>query len=96
MRKTLGRILIALALAVLVWEAVELTSTGEWRLKVFGEIFFRLAPDWLNVVQAVIQRYVSAWLWDPAIQTVLLWPAWPTLGIAGAVLEASARIRRRR
>ena len=63
-------------------------------LIVFGEIAFRLFPEWLNTAQAIIQRYISAWLWDPAIQTFLLWPAWPILGGLGLLLMLPGRRRR--
>ena len=94
MRRTVGAIFVVLAAIVLVWEAVEFFEFGEWRLIVFGEIAFRLFPEWLNVAQAVIQRYVSAWLWDPAIQTFLLWPAWPVLGGLGVAFWFFGRRRK--
>ena len=80
MRRILGLLFLAAALAVGVWEIVDASAGGYWALKPFGEVFFRLAPEWLNLAQAVIQRYVAPWLWDPVILTALLWPAWPTLG----------------
>ena len=69
MRRFIALFFLALALAVIVWEALGYFEYGDWSLIVFGEIAFRLFPEWLNTRQAVIQRYVSAWLWDPAIQT---------------------------
>jgi len=86
MGRILGLLFLAAAVAVGVWEIVDASATGYWALKPFGEVFFRLAPEWLNLAQAVIQRYVTPWLWDPAIQTFLLWPAWPVLGGIGAIL----------
>jgi len=94
MRRILGLVLLALAFAVLAWEAVSYADFGEWRLMPFGEVLFRLTPEWLNLAQAVIQRYVSAWLWDPVIQTFLIWPAWPVMGGLGLALLALARRRR--
>lgn len=96
MRRAIALILIAFALAVFVWEALGYFEYEEWSMIVFGEIAFRLFPEWLNTAQAVIQRYVSAWLWDPAIQTFLLWPAWPILGGLGLLLLLPGRQRRRR
>lgn len=91
----IARLFLVLAAAILAWELSEATDVGEWRLFVFGEVLFRLAPESLNLVQAIIQRYLFPWLWDPAIQTALLWPAWPVLGGVGAALYLAGRIRRR-
>lgn len=96
MLRILGLLCLALALAVLGWEVSLAGGLDNWRLLVFGEVAFRLAPDWLNLIQAVIQRYVTAWLWDPVIQTILLWPAWPVLGGLGLLFLAISRLRRRR
>jgi hypothetical protein len=96
MRRLIGLLLLAAAIAVLVWEAMGLVQYGEWRLIAFGEIAFRLAPESLNLAQAVTQRYVAPWLWDPVIQTFLLWPAWPILGGLAVLFLAWGRPRRRR
>jgi len=37
----------------------------------------------LNIFQAIIQRYVWAYLWDPIAQTLLLLPVFPVLGTIG-------------
>ncbi len=100
MRRFFGLAFLALALATLAWEAFAYFEAGAWRVFVFGEIAFRLMPEWLNLSQAVIQRYVAAWLWDPLIQTLLLWPAWPALAAIGLTLLLWSRLggrkRRRR
>ena len=96
MRKIIGGILLALALAVLIWEASEYAQFGEWRLIVFGEIAFRIFPEWLNLTQAIIERYILPWLWDPMIQTFLLWPAWPALVGLGVVMQLWGRLAGRR
>ena len=49
----------------------------------------------LNLSQAVIQRYISPWLWDPAIQTVLTAPAWLVLAIIAVLALANDALRRR-
>jgi hypothetical protein len=93
MRRFIGLLFLALALAVIAWEALGYFKYGDWSLIVFGEIAFRLFPESLNTLQAVIQRYVTAWLWDPAIQTFLLWPAWPFLTGLGLLLMLPGRRR---
>lgn len=41
-----------------------------------GQDWFNWSVDTLNFSQAIIQRYVHPYLWDPIIQTVLQWPSW--------------------
>lgn len=92
----ISRIFFALALAVLAWEAKAFFDYGDWQLFLFGDVAFQLFPETLNLAQAVIQRYLTPWLWDPAIQTVLTWPAWPVLAGLGGVFYGLARALRRR
>lgn len=95
MRRLLGGILIALAAAILIWELIETNDFEYWAPMLFGDVAFRLFPETLNLLQAVTQRYVADWVWDPGIQTVLLWPAWPVLGGVGLVFWLWGRLRRR-
>jgi len=91
-----SRIFFALAIAVALWEGAGLWEYGEWRIFLFGDVAFQLFPESLNLAQAVTQRFLTPWLWDPAIQTVLTWPAWPVLAGVGVAFLALARMRRRR
>ena len=83
---TLGWLLIALALAAFAYEALLALQAGAYRMLAAGELWFRIDVSSLNLVQAVTQRYLHPALWDPALQTVLMWPAWALLGIPGALL----------
>lgn len=94
MRRFIAFLFLTLAFSMIAWEALGYFEYGYWSFIVFGEIAFRLFPEWLNTLQAGIQRHVSAWLWDPAIQTFLLWPAWPILGVVGFLLMMPGRRRR--
>jgi len=58
-----------------------------------GEFWFSVHTASLNTFQAVVQRYAAPELWDPVIQTVLLWPAVPTLLVPGLILLALCRRR---
>lgn len=91
--RIVGWLLTLAGLASAAASAVEWYQTGEFRLMAAGEMWFRLAPDSLNLVQAVIQRYLIPELWDPVLQTVLLWPAAAVLLVPGLLL---IRVCRRR
>ncbi len=86
--------LIALALAVLGYEIWASLQAGAYRTIAAGELWFRLDAGSLNLSQAVVQRYVHPWLWEPAIVTLLRWPAWALLGAPGVVLVLLFSMRR--
>jgi len=91
-----GWLLLGLAGAALAYELLLAVQTGGYRTIAAGELWFRLHGASLNVTQAVIQRYVHPLLWDPVLQTVLLWPAWAVFGVPGGVLLLLWRWRRAR
>ncbi|MGI9433288.1 MAG: hypothetical protein ACR2Q4_00390 [Geminicoccaceae bacterium] len=82
----LGLVLLLLALGALIYEFVVGLQFGSYRPIAAGELWFKLHAGSLNVSQAVIQRYVHPMVWDPAIITLLQWPAWSIFGAPGAVL----------
>ena len=52
-----------------------------WRLRaeferMAGEILFLYFPAELNMLQALIQRYVSPWIWSALIVPILELPFW--------------------
>ena len=53
-----------------------------------GEVWFDLSPNTLNLMQAVVQRYLWPSLWDPTIIAVLKLPAVAVLGLVGAGMSA--------
>ena len=90
--KYLSRFILLLALAVLtsgiwVWLANnDITKSA-------GEILYQLAPEGLNLSQAIIERYLSPQIWQRGAVLILLKPfreavfllfiAFLILGIAG-------------
>lgn len=92
-----GLCCLAAAFAILWLEIAAWRADGVWRLLALGEVWFRLDVGSLNLVQAVIQRYLYPAIWDPGVVTVLLWPAWPCFAAIGAVLAFfGLRPKRRR
>jgi hypothetical protein len=84
----LGWALVAIALIDFGYEMVLAATTGGWRIVPAGELWFKIDVGSLNLMQAVIQRYIWPTLWDPIIVTVLQWPPWSIFGAPGAVLVA--------
>ncbi|MYE01312.1 MAG: hypothetical protein F4Y03_08520 [Alphaproteobacteria bacterium] len=75
-----------------VWQAA---ASGEWQPQALGQVWFQLDAGSLNLLQAVVQRYLHPWLWDPVIVQVLLWPAWVVPGALAALLFLICRRRHR-
>jgi len=89
-----GWILLLLGLGFLVSEVLVAYTTGTYRSTSAGEVWFALDVGSLNLVQAVIQRYVHPFLWDPVLASVLRWPAWSLFGGVGAFLVLAFPLRR--
>lgn len=86
----IGTVLLGVAVLMLGFELLLAWQTGSYRLLATGELWFRLDAGSLNLIQAVVQRYIHPVLWDPLLVSLLQWPAWPWLGGLGAALLALA------
>ena len=84
--RVLGWIFCIAALAFLLHDVVMLALTGSFTPLITGQMWHDLSPNTLNLAQAVTQRYLFPWLWDPVIRTWLLWPAWISFGLIGLIL----------
>jgi hypothetical protein len=89
----IGWILLAAAIAFLIAEQVVAYTTGTYRVISLGQTWFDVDVGSLNLVQAVIQRYIHPFLWDPIIAGALRWPAWSLLGGIGTFLVLAFPIR---
>ncbi len=63
-------------------------------MKPLGQLWFEIDNGSLNLVQAVIQRYIFPELWDPVIVSMLLLPAWLVFAIPAIVLTVLFRRRK--
>jgi hypothetical protein len=60
-----------------------------------GAVLFRLDPGLLNLVQAVVQRYLLPMLWDNVLLPVLEAPVWVVPLVLGAALTILGWMRAR-
>jgi hypothetical protein len=81
--RLLGWILLLCGTIAAVRDGMIWFKTGSYPFTTGGEIWYTIDVNSLNLVQAVIQRYLAAEIWDPGVQTVLLWPAAATLSGLG-------------
>ena len=75
-----------------VWQVA---AGGAWRPMALGQLWFSFDSASLNLTQAVVQRYLHPWLWDPAFVQLLLWPAWVVPGALAIPLFLLCRRRHR-
>jgi hypothetical protein len=96
----IGRVLawlfIALGLGVFAYDVWVFLNRGVVGLTALGQLWYSLHPGSLNLVQAVIERYVAQFLWDPVIITVLLAPASLVFLVIGILFALAFRRRKRR
>ncbi len=81
--------------AVLARDLAAYIDRHLWAPLVLGQLWYELDRSSLNLAQAVIQRYVSPFLWDRIVVAVLLCWAWAVLVGLGGVMLVLARRRRR-
>lgn len=91
--RLVGWVLALAGVIVAIRDGLIWHETGTYPFSKGGELWFQVDPDSLNLVQAVIQRYLVPEVWDPGMQTVLLWPAAATLLGAGIILMLLFRRR---
>ena len=91
--RVIGWIVLLFGSAVLVRDVLVWIDTKHWAPIALGQLWYQLNRSSLNLVQAVIQRYIHPLLWDPIIVSVLLSWAFAVLMILGALLLVLFRRR---
>ena len=94
--RALGWLFIALGLAVFARDAWVFLENGVVSMTAVGQLWFSIHAGSLNLVQAVVERYVHPMIWDPVIFSVLRLPAALLFVAIGLVLAIAFRRRRRR
>ena len=93
--RIIGALLVIGALTAAGFEIAGWASSGKYAFITLGDIWYATHKASLNTSQAVVQRYVAPWLWDPAIMWVLLRPAWASVGLPGLLLLWLGRRRKK-
>ena len=87
-------ILAAAAFAALGWSAA-LSGPAGILEHPLGQLWFKLHVGSLNLVQAVIERYIWPPIWDPAIVSLLQLPAVTVFAVPALILMLLCHLRRR-
>src|SRR6516162_590291 len=91
--RVFGWIALLAGAAVLVRDLLVWIDTKHWAPIALGQLWYDLNRSSLNLVQAVVQRYIHPFLWDPIIVTVLLSWAFAVLMVLGVLLLVVFRRR---
>lgn len=94
--RLIGWIILLAGLAVLARDVLAWIDTKHWAPIALGQLWFDLDRSSLNLVQAVVQRYIHPFLWDPIIVTILLCWAFAVLTALGLLILAVSGRRTRR
>ena len=70
--RVIGWVFLLAGAAVLARDVMVWLDTKVWAPIALGQLWYQLDRSSLNLAQAVIQRYVLAFLWDPIIVSILL------------------------
>ncbi len=75
--RTLGWLLLAMAMAAIVHDGLVWWSEGSFRLLGLGDLWSQLVMRSLGEAQNVVQRHVSTALWSWIVRPILMIPALP-------------------
>jgi hypothetical protein len=93
--RLIGWIVFLAGGAVLVRDVLVWIDTGQWTPIALGQLWYELNRSSLNLIQAVIQRYIHPFLWDPIIVSILLCWAFAVLMVLGLLILVIFGRRRR-
>ncbi len=84
--RAIGWIFLLAGGAVLVRDLLVWIDTKHWAPIALGQLWYELNRSSLNFLQAVIQRYIHPFLWDPIIVSILLSWAFAVLMVLGVLV----------
>jgi hypothetical protein len=84
--RLIGWVVFLAGAAVLVRDLLVWFDTKTWAPIALGQLWYQLNRSSLNLVQAVIQRYIHPFLWDPIIVNILLCWAFAVLMVLGLLI----------
>lgn len=91
--RTIGWLLLLLAIAALGADLLAWLQSGSFTFHAFGQRWFELHPESLNASQAGVQRHLWPGLWE-GVRWLLLQPAVAVFGVPGLVLVLLFQRRR--
>ena len=73
---------------------LHITGGGlDYRPAALGEVWYRWHAPSLNLLQAIVERYIWPQLWSNGLLPLLLAPAWIVTAFKGVILVALSYVR---
>lgn len=94
--KLIALLFLALALITAILDITRSIADSTIIITPLGLDWFNFSPGSLNLSQAIVQRYVHPYIWDPVVQTILQAPSWVVFGAIWFLISIATRRRRRR
>ena len=94
--RVIGWLLLLAALILLGVDFHGWITSGHWKATLAGDLWHRLSPNSLALLQPAIERHIWPPLWHHAVLPVLIQPAWLDLGVLGLILVVIPRRSRKR
>lgn len=79
--RIIGWIVFFAALPVLATDALLWIESGYWMPLRLGQLWYNLDRSSLSLIQAVVERYLDPYAWDPIMTTALA--CWAFVGLMG-------------
>ena len=89
--RTLGLLFLAAAFIFFVYDGTRSIAANMLQYSKVDEIWSLVHQASLQQLQPLIENHAPAWLWDPAMTTVLDAPATVLLAMVGAILVVLGR-----
>ena len=84
--RLIGWIVFLAGAAVLIHDVIVWIETKIWAPIALGQLWYELNRSSLNITQAVTQRYIHPFLWDPIIVSILWCWAFAVLMTLGLII----------
>lgn len=93
--RMLAILALALTVIMLVIDATRSIAASALVFTPLGESWYSVSPDTLNLAQAVTQRHILPFLWDPVMIFILTLPGWLVFAVLSLIFYAIGRNRQR-
>jgi hypothetical protein len=81
----LGLCLLATAFVTLLGDVTRSVAGARLSVTPLGETLMALAPGKLALAQALVERHVHPFIWDPVLVDLMRLPVWLAAGVAGVL-----------
>lgn len=85
-----------LTVFALALDVLKMSDTGVFDPTALGSLWYKFDMESLTTAQNFVERYVSEFLWNPVIVTLLRMPSWVVLGGFAVILTVISAIGRGR